>query len=293
MKELKTIIVGLAPALAPVFIFTFYPVFYALYTSLYRYNVKYPEQYGFTGFENYVKMTQTYYFWGSLRSTAIFAIMAIPVIVLSSLGIALLITKKFRGAGFLQWLVLVPWAIPLVVSGTIWKWMFDSAYGLFNDILFRLGLVRGYISWVTLPLPAMIILLFAFTWVSLPMPTLLFMAGIQSIPQELYEAAWVDGAKIFAAFKSITLTWLRPIMLINVIYTTLMSIWSFDLIYTITQGGPADFTALISFYTFHEMFTFLDFGKASALSVFVLIIGIVLIYAYFRALRIGALRLRA
>ncbi len=119
------------------------------------------------------------------------------------------------------------------------------------------------------------------------------MAGLQSIPQELYEAARVDGAKTFSVFKSITFTWLRPIMLINVIYTTLMAIWSFDLIYTVTQGGPGDFTSLISFYTFHEMFTFLDFGKASALSVFVLIIGIILIFAYFRALRIGALRLRA
>jgi ABC-type sugar transport system permease subunit len=293
LRDLKTIVVGLAPALAPIFIFTFYPVFYAIYTSLFRYNLKYPQQYGFIGIGNYVAMFKTYYFLGSLRSTAIFAAMSIPTIVFASLGIALLITRRFRGAGFLQWLVLIPWAIPLVVSGTIWKWIFDSAYGVFNDILYRLGLISEYVPWVTLPIPAMLILLLAFTWVMLPMPTLLFMAGIQSIPQELYEAAWVDGAKAFSTFKSITFTWLRPIMLINVIYTTLMAIWSFDLIYTITQGGPADFTALISFYTYHEMFTFLDFGKASALSIFVLIIGIILIYAYFKALRIGALRLRA
>ena len=121
MKNLKTIIIGLAPALVPIFLFTFYPVFYAIYTSLFRYNLKYPGQYGFIGFGNYVAMTKTFYFWGSLRSTAIFAIMSIPVIVFVSLGIALFITKKFKGAGFLQWLVLVPWAIPLVVSGTIWE----------------------------------------------------------------------------------------------------------------------------------------------------------------------------
>ncbi|MEM4246334.1 MAG: sugar ABC transporter permease [Candidatus Bathyarchaeia archaeon] len=293
MKDLRTILMGLAPALAPIFIFTFYPVFYAIYVSLFRFNLKYPEQYGFIGFQNYVEMTQTYYFQYSLRSTAIFAIMAIPVIVLGSLFLALLITRRFKGAGFLQWLVLIPWAIPYVVSGIVWKWIFDSAYGIFNDVLYKLGLISQYIPWVTLPIPAMIILLLAFTWVTLPMPTLLFMAGIQSIPQELYEAAWVDGAKAFSTFRSITLTWIRPIALINVIYTTLMSIWMFDLIYVITQGGPADFTALISFYTYNEMFTFLNFGRASALSVFVLIIGIALIYAYFRALRIGALRLRA
>ncbi|MFX0145886.1 MAG: carbohydrate ABC transporter permease, partial [Candidatus Hodarchaeota archaeon] len=271
MKDLKNILIGLAPALAPIFIFTFYPVFYAIYVSLFRFNLKYPEQYGFIGGLNYVEMTQTYYFQNSLRSTAIFAIMAIPVIVIGSLLLSILITRKFRGAGFLQWLVLIPWAIPYVVSGIVWKWMFDSAYGIFNDVLYRLGIIGEYIPWVTLPLPAMVILLLAFTWVSLPMPTLLFMAGLQSIPQELYEAAWVDGAKTYSTFKSITFTWLRPIVLIVVIYTTLMSIWMFDLIYVITQGGPADFTALISFYTYNEMFTFLNFGRASALSVFVLI----------------------
>ncbi len=293
MKNLRTILIGLLPALTPVFIFTFYPVFYALYTSLYRYNIKYPEQYGFIGGGNYVAMTQTYYFRSSLTSTAIFALLAIPVIVLGSLGLATLLTQRYKGVSFLQWLILVPWAIPFVVSGTIWKWIFDANYGVFNDVLLNLGLISSYQPWLTRSWPAMIVLVLAFAWVFLPLPTLLFLAGMQSIPAELHEAAMVDGAKAFARFRAVTFTWLRPIVLIVVILTTLMSIWMFDLIYVITFGGPADFTALISYYTYNEMFTFLDFGRASALAVFVLIIGIALIFAYFRALRIGRLRLRA
>lgn len=293
MRELRTILIGLAPALIPIFIFTFYPVFYALYVSTLRYNLKYPEQFGFVGVANYIEMTKTYYFRYSLLSTGLFAALAIPVIVFGSLGLAILLSQKFKGSGFLQWLVLVPWAIPYVVSGIVWKWMFDSNYGLFNDLMVKLGVISSYQPWLTKPWPAMLVLLLAFTWVSLPLPTLLFLAGIQSIPNELYEAALVDGAKAFARFKAVTFTWLKPIMLIVVIYTTLMSIWMFDLIYVITQGGPADFTALISYYTYNEMFTFLNFGRASALSVFVLILGIALIFAYFKALQIGRLRLRA
>jgi len=293
LRELRNIVIGLAPALIPTFIFTFYPVFYALYVSTLRYNLKYPEQFGFIGVGNYIEMTKTYYFRQSLLSTGIFAALAIPVIVLGSLALAVLLSQKFKGSGFLQWLVLVPWAIPYVVSGIVWKWMFDSNYGLFNDLMVKLGAISSYQPWLTRPWPAMLVLLLAFTWVSLPLPTLLFLAGIQSIPNELYEAALVDGAKAFARFKAVTFTWLKPIMLIVVIYTTLMSIWMFDLIYVITQGGPADFTALISYYTYNEMFTFTNFGRASALSVFVLIIGIALIFAYFKALQIGRLRLRA
>ncbi|MEM3071879.1 MAG: sugar ABC transporter permease [Candidatus Bathyarchaeia archaeon] len=293
MRELRDILIGLAPALIPIFIFTFYPVLYALYVSTLRYNLKYPEQFGFIGMGNYIEMTKTYYFRYSLLSTGLFAALAIPVIVFGSLGLAILLSQRFKGSGFLQWLVLVPWAIPYVVSGIVWKWMFDSNYGLFNDLMVKLGVISSYQPWLTRQWPAMLVLLLAFTWVSLPLPTLLFLAGIQSIPNELYEAALVDGAKAFARFKVVTFTWLKPIMLIVVIYTTLMSIWMFDLIYVITQGGPADFTALISYYTYNEMFTFLNFGRASALSVFVLIIGIALIFAYFKALQIGRLRLRA
>ena len=291
--DLKDISIGLLPALIPLFLFGFYPLAYAAYVSLFRYNLKYPQQYGFVGPQNYVEVTQAYYFRGSLTSSIVFAVVAIPIILVASLALALLAARKFRGAGFLQWLILVPWGIPYVVAGLDWKWIFDSNYGLFNAVLLQLGIIESYRPWLTIQWPAMIVIIMSFIWVTLPLPTLLFLAGIQSIPQELYEAAMVDGARALARFRAITYTWLKPVFLIVIILTTLMSIQVFDPIYVITQGGPADFTALISFYTFQEMFTFLDFGHASALAFMIFMVSILLIFAYFYALKMGRLRLRA
>lgn len=291
--DLRDILIGLLPALIPLFLFGFYPLAYAAYVSLFRYNLKYPEQYGFIGAKNYVDVTQMYYFVGSVTSSVIFAVIAIPIIVFASLGLAMLAARKFRGSGFVQWLILIPWGIPYVVAGLDFKWMFDSNYGLFNAIMFRLGVIDSYQAWLTMQWPALLVIILSFIWVTLPLPTLLFMAGIQSIPQELYEAALVDGARALARFRAITFTWLKPIFLIVIILMTLLSIQVFDPIYVITQGGPADFTALIAFYTFLEMFNFLDFGHASALAFMIFIVSIALIFAYFYALRIGRLRLRA
>jgi ABC-type sugar transport system permease subunit len=260
---------------------------------LFRYNLKYPNQYGFIGGKNYVDVTQMYYFVGSLTSSVIFAVVAIPIILFASLALAMLAARKFRGSGFLQWLILVPWGIPYVVAGLDWKWLFDSNYGLINNILLNLGVIESYQPWLTMQWPAMFAIVISFIWVTLPLPTLLFLAGIQSIPQELYEASQVDGAGALARFRAITFTWLKPIFLIVVILTTLSSIQVFDPIYVITQGGPADFTAMITFYTFLEMFNFLDFGHASALAFMIFIVSIILIFAYFYALRMGRLRLRA
>lgn len=291
--DLRDILIGLLPALIPLFVFGFYPLGYAFYASLFRYNLKYPQQYGFIGGGNYVAVTQMYYWTGSVTSSVYFAVIAIPIITFASLGLAMLAARRFRGAGFLQWLILIPWGIPYVVAGLNFRWIFDSNYGLFNAVMLNLGVIDAYVPWLTLKWPAMLVVILSFIWVTLPLPTLLFMAGIQSIPQELYEAASVDGAKALARFRAITFTWLKPIFLIVIILMTLSSIQVFDPIYVITQGGPSDFTAMITYYTFQEMFTFLDFGHASALAFMIFLVSIALIFAYFYVLRLGRLRLRA
>lgn len=290
--DIRFVLIGLAPALSFIFPFTFYPIAYAFYVSFLKYDLKYPEKTAFGGFDNFIEVFTSYYMADSTTATVTFVAIAVPLVILLSLGLAILLSQNFRGVGFMQWLVLVPWAIPLVVSGAIWKWIFDANYGLFNAVAKSLGFIEGYVPWLSLRWPAMLVLVVAFLWVQLPLPTLIFLAGIQSIPQELYEAASIDGAGAWSKFRTITLTWLRPFILIVAVYSSLMAIWTFDLVYVITAGGPGNFTAVISYYTWSEMFTFLNFGRASALSVLVVLVSIVLIITYFKVLRIGSLRLR-
>ena len=222
-----------------------------------------------------------------------FVIASFFLVVGLALGSALLLNEKFKGVKYLQVIVLLPWAIPFVVAGLMWRWIYDSNYGILNFALQSLGVIPSYQAWLTQPNPAMALLIVAYAWSEFPVSTLLILAGLQSVPKELYEAAVVDGARAFARFRRVTLVWLKPVLLIVFVYETLRAITVFDSIYVITKGQPADATAIISYYIYRYLFTFYDVGRASALSIIVLVVSGVLIYAYFKFLRIGSLELRA
>jgi len=273
-------------------LFGFYPLAYAFYLSFTFYNLKSPILPHFYGLGNYVNLIADPVFTTSIQSTIYFTLITVPMITLISLGEALLLASDFKGVRILQVLALLPWGIPLVVSSSVYRLFFDFNFGVFNDIMVKLGLIQQYQSWLSMPWHAMMIVALAHVWVQTPLPTLLLLAGIQSIPKELYEAALIDGAKTLARFRMVTLNWLRPIMLIVLVYASLSALWAFDPIYVITAGGPADFTKLITFYTYERMFSYLNFGQAGAVTILVLAITGVLIYAYFKALRLGRVRLR-
>jgi len=287
-----TLLICLIPALTPLFLFGFYPLAYAFYLSFTFYNLKSPILPHFYGLGNYVDLIADPVFATSIQSTIYFTLITVPMITLISLGEALLLASDFKGVRILQVLALLPWGIPLVVSSSVYRLFFDFNFGVFNDIMVKLGLIQQYQSWLSMPWHAMMIVALAHVWVQTPLPTLLLLAGIQSIPKELYEAALIDGAKTLARFRMVTLNWLRPIMLIVLVYASLSALWAFDPIYVITAGGPADFTKLITFYTYERMFSYLNFGQAGAVTILVLAITGVLIYAYFKALRLGRVRLR-
>jgi len=291
-SKVKVLALCLVPALTPLFLFGFYPLAYAFYLGFTFYNLKTEVPPHFTGLGNYVALSSDSVFQTSVRSTIIFAVLTIPLITLLSLGEALLLSKNFRGVKVLQVLALVPWGIPVVVSGSIYRFIFDFNFGLFNDVMLKLGLINEYQSWLSMHWPAMLIVALTYVWVQTPLPTLLFLAGIQSIPKELHEAALIDGAKPLAHFKIVTFNWLKPILFIVLVYASLMALWCFDPIYVVTVGGPANFTKLITYFTYEKMFYFLNFGQAGATTIIILAVTVLLIYLYFRALRLGRLRLR-
>jgi len=287
-----TLLICLIPALTPLFLFGFYPLAYAFYLSFTFYNLKSAIPPHFYGIGNYADLIADPVFVTSIKSTVLFTVITVPMITLIALGEALLLASEFRGVRILQVLALLPWGIPLVVSSSVYRLIFDFNFGLFNDLMMKLGFIQQYQSWLSMPWPAMMIVALAHVWVNVPLPTLLILAGIQSIPKELYEAALIDGAKPLARFRMVTLNWLRPILLIVLVYATLSALWCFDPIYVITAGGPADFTKLVTFYTYEKMFSYLNFGQAGAVTILVLAVTGVLIYAYFKALRLGRVRLR-
>ena len=281
------------PALAIITIFTLYPIAFALWSSFSFYDLTNPEKTGFAGITNYAGALQTTGFQHSVEASIVFVIASFFLVVGLALGSALLLNEKFRGVKYLQVIVLLPWAIPIVVAGLMWRWIYDSNYGILNFALQSLGVIPSYQAWLTQANPAMALLIVAYAWSEFPVSTLLILAGLQSVPKELYEAAVVDGARAFARFRRVTLVWLKPVLLIVFVYETLRAITVFDSIYVITKGQPADATAIISYYIYRYLFTFYDVGRASALSIIVLVVSGVLIYAYFKFLRIGSLELRA
>lgn len=291
-SKLRALLICLVPALTPLFIFGFYPLAYAFYLSFTFYNLKTAIPPHFYGLGNYLALMSDPVFRISSRSTIIFALIIVPLITLLSLGEALLLSREFRGVKVLQVLALIPWGVPVVVSGSIYRFMFDFNFGLFNDIMVKLGLITEYQSWLSMRWPALLIVTLAFLWVMTPLPTLLLLAGIQSIPKELYEAALIDGAKPLARFRAVTFNWLRPILLIVLVYASLMALWCFDPVYVITAGGPGDFTKLLTYFTYERMFSYLNFGQAGAATVLILAVTALLIYLYFKALQLGRLRLR-
>jgi multiple sugar transport system permease protein len=292
MGKVRALLICIVPALTPLFIFGFYPLAYALYLSFTYYNLKSVTTPYFYGLGNYRDLASDPVFSLSIKQTLLFALMIVPIITLLSLGEALLLSRDFKGVKVLQVLALVPWGIPIVVSSSIYRYIFDFNFGMFNDLMMKLGLIKGYQPWLSMQWPAFLIITLAFIWVQTPLPTLLLLAGLQSIPKELYEAAYIDGAKTLARFRAVTLTWLKPVLLIVLVYASLMALWCFDPIFAITSGGPGDFTKLLTYFTYERMFTYLNFGQAGATTILMLAITVVLIYLYFRALQLGRLKLR-
>jgi len=282
----------LIPSLFIIFGVLIYPTAYGFYLSLTHFDIHRPSAIGkFVGFENFKRLFNSYYFSFSWRQTLLFSLITIPLIVLGSFGVALMLAQKnFKLAKPLQVIVLIPWAVPYVLNASMWRWIFDPNYGLFNSVLYQLGLISSYRAWLAEPWSAFFIVVMAYVWTELPFCILLYFARLQSLPTDIYEQSLVDGAGVWYRFRYIIFTWMKPIFFVVAVWATLRAIAAFDLIYVLTGGGPAEFTALVSFFTYRETFINLNFGRGAALSVLITIIGFILVLIYFRLIKLVRLR---
>lgn len=273
------------PALLVVVLFTIYPVFYAVRSSFFQYVLTKPNSHPFVGLKNFYGVVTSYYFRNSLINTGVYTIAAVVGVMIFGIVVALLLNTRLRSVNALKIIILLPWAIPAVVAGLMWKWVLNSDFGILNGILYSLGAIKSYIPFLADPTLAKLSLVMAHVWKEGPLAAIFLLAGLQLIPDEYYEAAKIDGGGALHVFRFITLPLLRPILLVVLVYETMMSILTFDIVYVLTGGGPGDATSLISWFAYAEIFKFLDLGAGLALSIIIALITLALIILYMRALK--------
>lgn len=274
----------LAPMLIVLLVVAVFPVLYSFWISLFDLKLTRPHRVPFVWFDNYGVVFRDPLFWDSVWRTTWFTLMSVSAIMLIGLLMALLLNEEFRGRRILSAVLLVPWAIPYVANGLMWKWIYDSGYGALNGMLFQLGFIDKYMVWLgdthkTLPLIAN-----AFVWKEVPLATILLLVTLKSIPADLYAAAKVDGASAWARFVHVTLPSLRPGFMLVMIYETMMAVRHFDLFFILTEGGPAEASHVLAWQVYVETFRKLAFGTGAALAYVMALVTFLLAYWIIRTL---------
>jgi trehalose/maltose transport system permease protein len=231
----------------------------------------------FVGFDNFLFLLQDEDWWQSVSNTFVFAIASVTLETIFGLGIALLLHANFKGRSWVRTAVLIPWAIPTIVSAQMWRWMFNDIYGIVNTILMKVGLIANPLAWTADPSLSMATVIIVDVWKTTPFMALLILAGLQMLPQECFEAAKVDGIHPLRVFWRVTLPLLKPTILVAVIFRTLDALRVFDLFYILTSGS-AD-TMSMSVFARQQLFDFQSVGLGSAASTLLfLMIGLTTIF---------------
>jgi multiple sugar transport system permease protein len=270
-------IILIVPAVLVTALLLGYPMGYAVYLSTLRWNDKISPEHPFIGLENYRDLWTDQQFTDALNRTVYFSVATVFLGVAAALGIALLLNQEFPGRTIARVLLLVPWAVPPVVNGIMWKLIFDGEIGVLNYILRSLGLVDQNVQWLANPTYTMNVLIFAEIWKLLPFLCLIFLASLQSLPGNIMRAARIDGAGPWRRFIEIVLPHLKPTLMFAFIIQSMWSLKVFDTIYVLTggSGGPAGATTTINFQAYLTTFSNLDRGYGAAMAVVIMLIVLI------------------
>lgn len=258
------------------------PIVYSLVTSVCNYNLA-ERTFEFAGMKNYAAMFADKYFINSMKLTLVFTVVSVFAEITLGIGVAIVLNQKFVGRGFVRGLMILPWALPSVVNAVMWKWILNGNYGVLNALLMKLGILSEPYVWLGQKDSAFLCMLIVNIWKETPYVVLLTIAALANIPEDVYEAAKIDGSNAWKSFWTITLPMIKPVVLILTITKTIWALQTFDLVHILTSGGPAAGTELLSFYIHKNTFKFLDFGYGSAMSYTLAIICFVLTLIYIKA----------
>ena len=283
-QDARTAWLLLAPSLLVLLGITLWPVISTLILSFFNAPTGINQPRTFVGLANYIGMVTDQLFWETIWRTLYFTVVSVGLELGLGLAIAQLIHSKPWGWQFLRLSLIIPWAVPTIVNGAMWRWIYSADFGALNGLLMALGLIKHYVPWLTLTNMAMNLVIVADVWHTMPFVALVLQAALATLPEDLDEAAAVDGANAWQRFWQIRVPLLRPAILVALIVRTVDAFRVFDIVYVITAGGPAYKTLTITYLTYLNSFTFGKQGTGAALSFLISAVTIILALIYIRLL---------
>ena len=267
-KEEKIAYIMLLPAFVLLFSLVGYPLFYSFYLSLVKKQAGQPVT-AFVGLANFVNLFKSDTFRLTLQNSLIYTFVAVPLKAILGLVLAVLLSKVARGRRVFRGIILLPWVAPISISTLAWWWMYDPLYSVINWSLIKLGIIKWGIPWLSTTFWARVALITVNVWRGLPFFAVTFLAGLLAIPKDLLESAQIDGAGAFARFFRITLPLLTPLLGVIILYSVVMTIGDFPIVYVLTKGGPMNTTHVFATLAFQEGIATADIARAATIVLFI------------------------
>lgn len=281
-RAFMTLYAFLLPALVVTAAVILFPVLQTAWMSLHDFVLFRPRDVPFIGLGNFERMWNDEVFWISLGHSFLWIALVVGFQFLLGLGAALLLNQSFWWRGLARSLVVVPWALPSVIIGLMWTWMYDFNVGVINDGLIRLGLISEPVAWLARPDTAFYAVIVALIWQGFPFFAVVVLAGLQTIPAELYEAAEIDGASRFQKLVYVTLPSISEVIATALLLRTIWVANSLDVILVMTGGGPGYATHTLPLYAFLKAYSGMEFGYGAALALVLTALLLVVVFVYVR-----------
>jgi multiple sugar transport system permease protein len=256
-----------APAAALVLLVFLFPVFRTLLLSFAHLNLETGFETRFAGLDNFIRLASDSRFTAALKTTVLFTVASVALEFLLGLLSALAAESIGRGRRTARTLILIPWTLPTAIIAALWIWIFNDQYGLINALLLKTGIIASPIAWLGRPQTAFFSVVMADVWKAFPFVFIILLAGLQSIPREMYEAIEIDGGTAWHRFRYVTLPHLLPFIFLALIFRIVQAFAIFDLVYVLTGGGPGSATETVSVYGYYTFMRYLDFGYGATMAI--------------------------
>ena len=283
-QDARTAWLLLIPSLLVILGVTLWPVISTFILSFFNAPTGINQVRTFVGLGNYIDMLKDQTFWDTIGRTLYFTVVSVSLELVIGLAVAQLIHSHPWGWQFMRISLIIPWAVPTIVNGAMWRWIYSADFGALNGLLMQLGLINHYVAWLSSTDMAMNLVIVADIWHTMPFVALVLQAALATLPEDLEEAAAVDGANAWQRFWQIRLPLLRPAILVALIVRTVDAFRVFDIVYIITSAGPAYKTLTITYLTYLNSFSFGKQGTGAALSFLISMVTIIMAFVYIRLL---------